>query len=108
MDGILDGLDFNHHRLVNGETAGGIDNHQVIAIALGMLDGVLCDGDGVLALGLAIDGHLNLLGDGLELVDSGGTVNVTGHEQRFAFFLAALEAVGEFAGESGLTGTLQT
>ena len=108
MDGILDGLDFDHHRLIDGEAAGGIDNHQVVAVLLGVLDGMLCDGQGVLALGLAVDGHLDLLGDGLQLVDGGGTVDVTGHEQRVAFFFAVLQAVGKFAGEGGLTGTLQT
>ena len=108
MDGILDGLDLDHHRLVNGEAAGGIDNHQVVVVLLGMLDGMLCDSHRVLALGLAVDGHLDLLGDGLQLLDSGGTVNVTCDEQRIAFFLAVFQAVGEFSGESGFTGTLQT
>ena len=108
MDGILDGLDLDHHGLIDGEAAGGIDNHQVIALLLGVVDGVESDGHGVFALGLAIDGHLDLLGDGLELLDSGGTIHVTSHEQRFALLLAALQAVGEFAGKGRLTRALQT
>ena len=108
MDGILDGLDLDHHGLVNCQAAGGIDNHQVVAVLLGMVDGVEGDGHGILALGLAIDGHLDLLGDGFQLLDGGRTIDVAGNQQRFALFLAVLEAVGEFAGESGFTGTLQT
>ena len=73
-----------------------------------MVDGVKGDGHGILALGLTIDGNLDLLGDGFQLLDGSGTIDVAGNQQRFAFFLAVLEAVGEFAGESGFTGTLQT
>ena len=65
-----------------------------------------CDGHGVLAVGLAVDGYPDLLAEDLELVDGGGAVDVAGHQQGLAA-LGGLEAEGELAGEGGLAGTLQ-
>ena len=76
-------------------------------VGLGVADGVFCDFDRILVAVLCVDGDANLLGEHLELVYGGGTVDVAGHEQR-ALSLFRFELAGEFAGEGCLTGALQT
>ncbi len=61
----------------------------------------------VLAALLGIDGHAYLGANDLELLDGGGAVHVAGHEQGF-LARALLEAVGELAGEGGLTRALES
>ena len=56
---------------------------------------------------LGVDGDVDLLGEDLELVDGGGTIDVTGHEQG-ALGLLALEFLGKLARECRLTRALQT
>ena len=104
---LLDVGDFVHHLLVNGKTAGGIDDYNIVAVFLSLLDGCLGDFNGVLVAVLSINRHLDLLGKHLELFDSRRTVNVASHEQRL-FSLVFLDEIGKLAGERGLTRTLQT
>ena len=107
MDGLLDGGNLVHHFLVHGQTTGGIDDNQVVTFGLGLLDGVLGNLHGVFAVGLAVHGHVNLLGQYAQLFDGGRTIDVAGHEQRLAVLLR-LEHAGQLAREGCLTRTLQT
>ena len=106
LDAFLYGLDFLHHLLVDGQAAGGVDDDQVEVVGACVLDAAARDGHGVLAVGLAVDGHPDLLAEDLELVDGGRAVDVAGHQQGLAA-LGGLEAEGELAGEGGLAGSLQ-
>ena len=63
------------------ETSCGIEEHNVVAVALGMLNGGLGNIDGVCLPHLK-DGYIELCADGLQLLDSGGTVNTARGEQR--------------------------
>ena len=107
IDGVLDGLDFIHHLLIDGQTTGGIDNHQVISFCLGFLDGMQSNLNRILTIQLTINRYLHLLTQHLQLFDSGRTVYVTSYQQRLAVLLG-LEHTGQLTGERSLTGTLQT
>ena len=107
VDRILQTLYLVHHLLVDGQTAGGIDDHHIIGVGLGLTDGILGNGNHIPALRLRIDGHIDLCSHHLELLDSGRTINVARHEQRILMFLV-LEHVGQLSTESGLTRTLQS
>ena len=104
---ILEIADLVHHLLINGKTTGGIDDDHVVAIGLSLLDGMVGNHAHILVVWLAIYRNTHLLAYHLQLVDSGRTIHVTSHEQRFLTFLR-LEHVGKFATECGLTRTLQT
>ena len=107
MHRLLDTADFVHHLLVNGQTTGGIDDDHVLVLGLGVLNGVLGNLNGVLVAFLAIHLHFHLLTQHLQLVDSGGTVHVAGHQQHLLALLA-FQIISQFGRESGLTGTLKT
>ena len=107
MHSFLDVGDFVHHLLVNGQTAGGIDDDDVLALRLGVLDGVLRNLHRVLVALFAIDLHLDLLAQHLQLLDSGRTIDVASHKQHLLAALA-FQVRGQFGGESGLTRALQT
>ena len=72
-----------------------------------MADSVLGYLDGIFIAVFGIDGHTDLLGEHLELVDGGGTVYVACHEQR-TLALLRLELACELAGKCCLTRALQT
>ena len=91
---LFDGANLLHHRLVDGQTAGGIDDYKVVVVLFRLFDGVQCNLHGVFRLGLAVYGNANLLAKHLQLVDSCGTVYVAGYEQGISVFLL-LEEKGE-------------
>ena len=105
--GGLHGGDLVHEGFVDGEAAGGVDNHRVVALGLGFLNGGEGDLDGIFLFEIHEDGHFDLLGEDAELLDGGGAIGVAGGEERTAVFLR-LEEEGEFTGEGGLTGTVET
>ena len=80
----LDGGDFVHQFLIDGEASGGIDDDGVIAFRLGFVNAFKSNLDGVFFLAVHIHLHANLLTEHLELVNGGGTIDVAGDEQGFA------------------------
>ena len=107
MHGLMQGGNLVHQLLVDGQTAGGIDNDNAVSFALRSTDGVLRYDDGVLDTFLGIYGDIYLRAERLQLVDGGGTESVARHEQDLHPPLA-LDMVGELGGERGLTGSVQT
>ena len=100
VDRGLDGLELVHERLVNVQTACGVEEDHVVAVPHGVSDGCLCDIDRV-CLAHFENGNAELSADDLQLLDGGGAVNVAGREQRIfvLLFEQAREfcAVGRFA-----------
>ena len=72
-----------------------------------MVNCVECDLDRVAALLLGVHRHPDALGEDTELLACGGTVDV-GTDQQRTFALGRFQLLGEFAGECGLTRTLET
>ena len=107
VNGFLDGCNLVHHLFVDSQTTGSIDNDEVVTFSLSLLNGVLCDGYRILAVGFRVHRYTNLLGQYAQLLDSCRTVYVAGYQQRLAVFLA-FQHTCQFAGEGSLTGTLQT
>ncbi len=98
-----------HHLLVDAEAAGGVHDHDVVDLGLGVLDGVLGDLDRVadaVARLRRVDADARALGDDAELVHGVRALEVTGDQQRRVALL--LQPVAELAREGGLTRTLQT
>ena len=100
LDRSLDVLQLGHERLVDVQAACRIEEDDVVAVFLRVLDAGLRDLDRI-ALPHLEDGDIELRADGLELFDGGGTVHVAGHEQRTLALLAheprELRAVGGLA-----------
>ena len=69
------------------ESAGGVEENEVVAVLLGVFYRSLGNIDGVLRSHLE-HGYVELLAYGFELLYGGGTVNVTGDEQRTLALLA--------------------
>ena len=87
LGGLLDGSDFLHQFLINGEASGSIDDDGVVAFGLGLLDTLACNLHGVFLFQVHVDGHLNLLSQYAQLLYGSGTVHVAGHEQWLAALL---------------------
>ena len=81
-----------------------VEEDQIVAVALGVLDRGLRDVHGVRLPHLE-HRQVELLADGLQLLDGGGTVDVAGGEQR-ALALAA-HIGGELGPVGGLARALQ-
>ena len=106
MDGSLDGLQLVHQRLVDMQTAGGVQKDDVVAVVSGVLHRLLGDGHRV-DLPHLEDGDVQLLAYHLQLVDGGGTVHVAGHQQG-ALAEAAAHEPRQLGAVCGFTGALQT
>ena len=105
LDGVLDANQLVHQHFVDLQTAGGIDDQHVAAQVAGTLDGFLRGLNGILGAVL-VNRHLHLLTDHLQLLDSGGAVDVTGGEHGLLALLD--QPTGQLGGHGGLTGALQT
>ena len=104
LDLARDLADLLHQRLVDRQTAGGVDDDDVAAGAFGLRDRLRGDVDGIGRF--RENRHTDLAGEGAELFDRRGSLQVGAHEQGVAPLL--LEPLGELAGVGGLTCTLQT
>jgi len=103
----FDRRDLLHHRLIDGQTARRIDDHDIAALLAGVFDRVLRDLHGVRVSLFGVDLHADLTAQHLQLVDSGRTVDVAGDEQHMAPLLL-FEEGGQLAREGRLARTLQT
>jgi hypothetical protein len=103
LDGVADGGRLGHHLGVDGQPAGGVDDHHVAPGPLGLLAGAKGDRHRV-GVGAARVGREHrdpgLLAQHLELLDGGRALQVAGDQQR----LAAL--AGQPAGQLGRGGGL--
>ena len=104
LDMLLDADQLVHQGIVNLQTACGIKDHDVIAVVPGISHGLFGDELGLLGAHRE-DGHVDLLTNDLQLLDSGGTVDVTGDQQRAAALAAVVPA--QLGGVGGFTVTLQ-
>ena len=86
------------------EAAGGVQEHQVVAVLFGVLDARLGDVHGVNLPHLK-HGDVELCAHGLQLLDSGGAVHVAGHEKRTLALLAHI--AGQLCAVGGLARALQ-
>ena len=86
--GGFDGRDLLHHRLVYGQTSGGIDDHDVERVLACVFYGVFGDLHRVFAALFGIYLDADLPSEHLQLVDGCRTVNVAGDQQHLPAFLA--------------------
>ena len=107
LRGLLNGGNLAHQFLIDGEAAGCIDNHRVVALCLGLVDTFAGYLHGVFAFEVHINGHLYLLCQHAQLLHGCGAIYVARHEQRLAASLV-LEQQGELAAEGRLTRTVET
>ena len=105
-DGLVEGGNLVHQLLIDREAAGGIDDHDAVALGTGLGDGVLRDADRILLPFFGIDGNADALAEDLELLDGGRAEGVAGCEEDLHAALA-LDMQGELAGEGRLTGTIE-
>ena len=105
LNGFLDAAQLIHELLIHMQSAGGIQNHDVVAV-------VLCVGDGLLGDDLGLFGahgeHRNtrLLAHHLQLIDGRRAVDIAGHQQRAMALFE--EPFAQLGGVGGFTVTLQT
>ena len=104
LHGLLDGSGLGHHVVVHVQTARRVDDDHVAQVVDGILHAFLGDGHRVASVA-AVHPHADLVAQRLQLVGGGGTVHVSGDEQRGMVLL--LQAVGQLGGRSGLAGALQ-
>ena len=105
--GLFDRRDLLHHRLIDGQTARRIDDHDVETVLTGVFDGIFGDLHRIFIPLFSIDFDSDLSAQHLELVDGRRTIDVARHEQHLASLLA-LEHRRQLAREGSLTGALQT
>ena len=109
VSGRLDVGSLGHHLGIDTQASGGVDDDDVIELALGLDDGVTSHLDGITntVAGLrSEDMHTGSLTDDLQLGDRVGTLQVTGGQQRRVPLL--LEPPSELARQGRLTGTLKS
>ncbi len=111
-----------HQLLVDAQTTGGIDDHRVVQLLLGELDGVTRHlhriaaglaggGHGLAAVGLhallrRVHRYAGAFADHLELRHRVRTLQIGRDEQRRV--AGILQPISQLAGQGGLTGTLKT
>ena len=98
--------DLLHHRLVDTEAAGRIDDQHVVVVLLGPVER---RGGNVYRLLVGLRGEevsADLLRNGLQLRDGGGAIHVARHRQHF-LLLVLFEPLGELADRGGLARALQ-
>ena len=104
LDGFLDANQLVHQRIIDLQTAGGIQDDDVIAMVPGMSHRLL--GDEFRFFGAHGENRYpGLFTDDLQLLDGRRTVDVTGHQQRPASLAAVILA--QLGGMGGFTVALQ-
>ena len=107
MDMLFERRDLIHHLLIDSQTAGGIDNDDIVTFGFGLSDSMVGNLIDVFVLGLTVHRHADTVAHDLQLVDGSRTIDITSHEQ-WVLVLLGLEHVGELATKRGLTRTLKT
>ena len=104
-DGLADVGDLVHQLFVQLLAAGGIHDQVVVAVGLGVVQGLL----GYFHRGDLVPqgehGHADLFAQDLQLFDGGRAVDVAGGQQRP--FMLVLEVEGDLSGRGGLAAALQ-
>ena len=100
-------LDFGHHGGIDGQTAGGIDQHHVHVGFAGFADAGFGDVHRRLAGLTREEIHPHLFGQGFQLGNRGRAIDVAADHHHFLLALF-LQEFGQFADRGGFTGTLQT
>ena len=85
-----------HHVGIDMQAAGGIDDHHIMELDLGVLEGRLGDRHRLLRGVGGEEVDVDFTGQRLELVDGGRTIDVGGDHQHFLLF-----ALAQIAGELG-------
>ena len=101
-DGLLDGSDLLHHRLVNGQPARSIHNNCTESFEFGLFNGSLGDFYRIHVPLFGVDRYTNLFANHLELVDGCRTIDVIRYKQ-WLFPIFGLQEIGQFPGKGGLT-----
>ena len=103
--GFADPHHLLHHRLIDLEPAGGVHQHGVEALCLGLGNAGSSNGFGFGIGPEAEHLHPDLAAQGGQLVDGRGAINVGGDHQGPAALLLEVEA--KFGGGRGFAGSLQ-
>ena len=98
--------DFFHHRFVDRQAAGRIDEQNVVVMPLRPVDGIACDVHGFVGWSGGEKVDTGLSGDRFQLLDGGGAIHVAGNDQ-YLFLLRFAQQFGQLANGGGLAGTLQ-
>jgi hypothetical protein len=80
LDAALDVGQLGHQRLVDVQAAARVDDQDVLAVALGLVERPASDVDGIAVRALLVDGRAGLRADLDQLVDGGGPVDVAGRD----------------------------
>ena len=84
------------------QSAGRVENHDVVAVLLRLSDGSLANGDGIFRTRLRVHLDAELLADHVQLLDGRGALQVGRNQERLFAALfdqaAELTAGGRFAG----------
>ena len=104
-DGLFHAGELSHELVVHMEPAGGIQKHDVVAVGSGVLNTGLGNLHRV-AQSLLEHGHTQLSAHNLQLLDSGGTEGVAGH-QKGTLAVLLLHEAGQLGAIGGLTGAVE-
>ncbi len=88
------------------QTAGCINQHQIVVVGLGMLHALPGNLHRANLVAQCKNRYFRLLAQHLQLLDSRRPINIAGHQQRPLVLL--FEQKGNFSGGSGFTTALQT
>ena len=100
-------LDFRHQLVIDGQTAGSIDNHHAVTLGTRLRKRSLCHRDRILLPFHGKYRHSDLLSEGLQLLNRSRTETVAGCKKNL-HTLPVLQMQCQFAGEGCLTGTVET
>ncbi|MNS97057.1 hypothetical protein D3C72_1313800 [compost metagenome] len=98
--------DFLHHQLVDTQAAGRIDDQHVVVVLARPVHRRAGDLDRLLVRLRREEVSADLIGNGLQLGDSGGAVDVA-RDRQHLLLLVFLEPLGQLAHGGGLAGALQ-
>ena len=98
-------LDLRHHGFINRQSTGGINQHHIVKLDLGVLDGRFGNRHRLLVRARGEEIHFDFFGQGFELVDGCRAINVGRHYQDF-LLLAFAQVAGQFGHRGGFTRTL--
>ena len=99
--------DLRHHRFVDREAAGRVDDEDVEEVAAGVVDGARGDVKRLLTRMARVPLRPGLRRDGLQLLNGRGAVDVAGNREDL-LLLGFNEVLRELPGGGGLTRTLET